>query len=176
MPSHGKSAREQALHRGSPLGRAIRHTLAGGWSPRCRVRRGELTGKAWARIEPLLPAVDGRGRPWRDHRQVVDRIWLRLRTGAPWRDIPKRYGPWQTCFKRFKRWEQDGTWARLPEEMQVKGRRDRPGRVHRQHRLHHRPRSPARGRRPYKGDAGETIDTKHSQNRHTLGRSRGADG
>jgi transposase len=84
------------------------------------VRRGELTDKAWARIEPLLPAMDGRGRPWRDHRQVIDGILWRLRTGAPWRDIPERYGPWQTCYERFKRWEQDGTWARLLEEMQVK--------------------------------------------------------
>ena len=46
------------------------------------------------RIEPLLPQVDGRGRPWRDHRQVVHGVLWRLRTGAPWRDLPERYGPW----------------------------------------------------------------------------------
>ncbi|MBN6058628.1 IS5 family transposase, partial [Nonomuraea sp. RK-328] len=53
------------------------------------------------------------------------------------------------------------------------GRLDRPGRVHRQHRLHHRPRPPACRRGPKKGDDGGTIDTKQSQNRQALGRSRG---
>jgi transposase len=74
----------------------------------------------WARIEPLLPRVDGRGRRWRDHRQVINGILWRLRTGAPWRDVPERYGPWQTCYERYKRWDEDGTWARLLEAMQVK--------------------------------------------------------
>nr|WP_262506136.1 transposase [Streptomyces sp. CB00271] len=63
------------------------------------------------RIEPLLPQVDGRGRPWRDHRQVVNGVLWRLRTGAPWRDLPERYGPWQTVYERFARGEADGTWA-----------------------------------------------------------------
>ncbi|WP_372514420.1 IS5 family transposase, partial [Streptomyces fragilis] len=54
--------------------------------------RGELTDAAWGRIEPLLPRVDGRGRPWRDHRQVVNGVLWRLRTGAPWRERPERYG------------------------------------------------------------------------------------
>ncbi|GAA2117141.1 hypothetical protein GCM10009780_76040 [Actinomadura alba] len=84
------------------------------------VRRGELTEVAWARIEPLLPQVDGRGRRWRDHRQVINGILWRLRTGSPWRDVPERYGPWQTCYERWKRWDEDGTWARLLECVQVK--------------------------------------------------------
>ncbi|MFG2546456.1 IS5 family transposase [Streptomyces sp. NPDC048594] len=84
------------------------------------VGRGELTDAAWERIGPLLPRVDGRGRPWRDHRQVVNGVLWRLRTGAPWRDLPERYGPWQTVYERFARWETDGTWARLLEYVQVK--------------------------------------------------------
>jgi transposase len=84
------------------------------------VRRGELTEAAWLRIEPLLPQVDGRGRRWRDHRQVINGILWRLRTGAPWRDVPERYGPWQTCYERYKRWDEDGTWARLLAAIQVK--------------------------------------------------------
>lgn len=48
---------------------------------------------------PLLPGVDGRGRPWRDHRQVINGVLWRFRTGAPWRDLPERYGPWQTQFR-----------------------------------------------------------------------------
>jgi transposase len=84
------------------------------------VRRGELTEAAWVQLEPLLPAGDGRGRRWRDHRQVINGILWRLRTGSPWRDVPERYGPWQTCYERYKRWDEDGTWARLLEHMQVK--------------------------------------------------------
>ncbi|MFD3918723.1 IS5 family transposase [Streptomyces sp. NPDC058595] len=81
--------------------------------------RGELTEAAWERIEPLLPRADGRGRPWRDHRQVVNGVLWRLRTGAPWRDLPERYGPWQTVYERFACWEADGTWAKLLEHVQV---------------------------------------------------------
>ncbi|WP_387682231.1 IS5 family transposase [Streptomyces avermitilis] len=84
------------------------------------VGRGELTDAAWERIAPLLPGVDGRGRPWRDHRQVINGVLWRLRTGAPWRDLPERYGPWQTAYERFARWEADGTWARLLEQVQVR--------------------------------------------------------
>ncbi|WP_267715641.1 IS5 family transposase [Streptomyces sp. CoH17] len=84
------------------------------------VGRGELTDAAWERIAPLLPGVDGRGRPWRDHRQVINGLLWRLRTGAPWRDLPERYGPWQTAYERFARWEADGTWARLLEQAQVR--------------------------------------------------------
>ncbi|MFE4669109.1 IS5 family transposase [Streptomyces sp. NPDC056716] len=71
--------------------------------------------------------MDGRGRPWRDHRQVVNGVLWRLRTGAPWRDFPQRYGPWQTVYERFARWEADGTWAKLLEHVQV--RDDAVGRV-----------------------------------------------
>ena len=86
-----------------------------------------MTDTAWERIEPLLPQLEGRGRPWRDHRQVVNGVLWRLRTGAPWRDLPKRYGPSQTVYERFARWEADGTWAKLLEHVQV--RDDAVGRV-----------------------------------------------
>jgi transposase len=70
------------------------------------VRRGELTDRAWARIEPLLPVVDEHGRPWQAHRQVINGILWHVRTEASWQDLPERYGPWQTCHERFKRWEE----------------------------------------------------------------------
>jgi transposase len=50
----------------------------------------------------------------------VNGVLWRLRTGAPWRDLPERYGPWQTVYERFARWETDGTWARLLQYVQVK--------------------------------------------------------
>ena len=80
--------------------------------------RGELTDEVWERIRPLLPSNGRRGRQWRDHRTVVNGILWRLRTGAPWRDVPKRYGPWQTCYDRLVRWRQDGTWERLLARVQ----------------------------------------------------------
>lgn len=58
---------------------------------------------------------------------MIDGVLWRLRTGAPWRDLPERYGPRQTVYERFTRWEADGTWARLLEHVQV--RDDAIGRV-----------------------------------------------
>lgn len=83
------------------------------------VGRGELTDKAWAVIEPLLPA-NGTGRRWRDHRQVINAILWKLRTGAPWRDLPERYGPWKTAHERLRKWTADGTWDKILETAIVK--------------------------------------------------------
>ena len=60
--------------------------------------RGELTDGAWAVIEPLLLTNGNRGQQWSDHCRAAAGILWRLRTGAPWRNVPKRYGPWQTCY------------------------------------------------------------------------------
>ena len=60
------------------------------------VGRGELTEAAWTRMAAFLPANGRRGGQWRDHRTVLNGILWKLRTGAPWRDLPERYGPWQT--------------------------------------------------------------------------------
>jgi transposase len=54
-----------------------------------------------------------RGGCWRDHRQVLNGILFRVRSGVPWRDLPERYGPWETVYKRLARWQADGTWARI---------------------------------------------------------------
>ena len=84
------------------------------------VRRGELTDRTWEQIAPLLPENGGRGKQWKDHRQVVNGILWKLRTGPPWRDLLERYGPWQTCYDRFARWRRDGTWERLLAHAQTK--------------------------------------------------------
>lgn len=69
-------------------------------------------------LEPLLPPEQRVGRPSRDRRQVVNAIRWRVRTGAPWRDLPERYGPWETAYGLFRTWQRDGVWAsvraRLP--------------------------------------------------------------
>ncbi len=82
--------------------------------------RGDLTNEE-AVLEGLLPPSQGkRGRPSRDHRTVLNGILWRLRTGAPWRDLPERYGSWKTCYSRFRRWQQQGLWERLFQELQAR--------------------------------------------------------
>ena len=77
-------------------------------------RSAVLTDAQWARVEPLMPSSDGqRGRPFRDHRQGIEGIVYRLRTGVAWRDLPESFGPWQTIWKRHKRFSTDGTWDRI---------------------------------------------------------------
>lgn len=73
--------------------------------------RDVLTDEQWARIEPLLPLAKGpMGRPQKLHRRIVDGIVHRYRAGLAWRDLPERYGPWQTVWKRHHKWSADGTW------------------------------------------------------------------
>jgi len=89
-------------------------------------RSAVLDDAQWARIEPLMPSSDGqRGRPFRDHRQVIEGIVYRFRTGVAWRDLPESFGPWQTIWKRHKRFSTDGTWdkihARLVAEADAAG-------------------------------------------------------
>jgi transposase len=75
-------------------------------------RRFEITDDEWDQLAPLLPSTrPQRGGRWRDHRQVLNGILFRVRTGVPWRDLPNRYGPWETVYKRFARWQTDGTWT-----------------------------------------------------------------
>ena len=75
-------------------------------------RRYELTDKEWLIIEPLLPNKP-RGVPRVDDRRVLNGILWRFRSGAPWAEIPERYGPSTTCYNRFIRWRKAGVWDRL---------------------------------------------------------------
>ncbi|MFC9261304.1 IS5 family transposase [Streptomyces hydrogenans] len=73
-----------------------------------------LTDAQWARIEPLLPdRTPRRGGRWRDHRQVIDAIAFKYRTGTPWMDLPKRFGSWKGAHNRLRRWAADGTWEKV---------------------------------------------------------------
>jgi transposase len=78
------------------------------------VRRHELTEEQWERLAPLLPRQKAKtGRPAQDHRRILNGILWVIRTGAPWRDLPDRYGPWLTVCSRFQRWRKAGVWDRI---------------------------------------------------------------
>lgn len=89
----------------------------------------DLTDEQWTIVKPLIPEPprrkDGRGRPWRASRDVLNGILWVLRTGAPWKDLPDRYPPYQTCHRRFQQWVRDGTIASvlraLAEDLESRG-------------------------------------------------------
>ncbi|MFC9624041.1 IS5 family transposase [Streptomyces sp. NPDC056930] len=138
--------------------------------------RGDLTDEQWARLEAVLPPSPVMGRKPRDRRQIFDGIWWRARTGSPWRDLPSRYGPWETAYSVFRRWQIDGTWARILEKLQAKA--DAAGHIEwevsvdstvcraHQHAAGARKRGTTPGRTDQNGLSAEPDD-------HAIGRSRG---
>lgn len=91
------------------------------------MRRHELTDTQWRAIAHLFPVGRKRGGQWKDHRTILNGLLWLLRTGAPWRDLPERLGPWQTVYDRFTRYRRDGTWDKLIELLQI--RLDRRGKI-----------------------------------------------
>lgn len=82
--------------------------------------RHDLTDAQWAVLEPLLPVARRPGRPSRwTTRQLINGIRWRIRVGAPWRDVPVEYGSWSAVYALFRRWQRDGTWARLLTALQA---------------------------------------------------------
>jgi transposase len=140
-------------------------------------RRFDLTDAQWAVLEPLLPRPTKAGRPpkW-SKRQLIDGIRWRVRTGAPWRDVPDCYGHWRTVYGLYRRWQRAGVWAQVLTALQ--GRADALGlitwdvsvdstitRAH-QHAAGARRDSHAQVEPPGGTGAAEPAD-------HALGRSRG---
>jgi transposase len=77
-------------------------------------KRFELSDEQWTVIGPLLPPERGRkARPARDNRRMVNAMLWVLRTGAPWRDLPRYYPPWKTVYTRFSRWTVQGLWQQV---------------------------------------------------------------
>ena len=75
--------------------------------------RGDLSEAEWRGLKGLLPIEPtnrGRGRRPEGNRSIVNGILWRLRTGAPWRDVPGRYGKWNSIYRRFRRWSDAGVW------------------------------------------------------------------
>ncbi|MET8291652.1 IS5 family transposase [Streptomyces sp. NPDC005132] len=87
--------------------------------------RGDLTNAEWDRLESFLPRLGARGGRWSDHRRVINGVLYRVRTGVQWRDLPERFGPWETVYKRHRRWSADGYLADAAVE--GAGRRGRRG-------------------------------------------------
>ena len=83
--------------------------------------RHDLANCEWSVLEPLLPAAGKKaGRPpkWA-RRQLIDGIRWRIRAGAPWRDVPPCYGPWQSVYGLFRCWQRDGTWRKILAALQA---------------------------------------------------------
>ena len=81
----------------------------------------DLTPAQWEILNILIPAPtprrDGRGRPWKDRRAVLNGILWVLRTGAPWADVPDRYPSYQTCHRRFQQWVRSGVMKGILEAL-----------------------------------------------------------
>jgi transposase len=92
------------------------------------MHRFDLQDWQWALIQDLFPSNEGKpGEPWRDHRTVLDGMFHVLHTGCAWRDLPDRYGPWQTAYDRFRRYRRDGTFDAILRRLRA--RLDRLGRI-----------------------------------------------
>jgi len=78
----------------------------------------ELTAQRWEHLRPFLPPQGGTGRPALEHRLIVEGILWIISTGSSWRDLPARFGPWQTVSSRYQRWKKDGRWALLLQAFQ----------------------------------------------------------
>jgi transposase len=78
------------------------------------MRRHEIPQDQWARIETLLPGrAGGHGGVARDNRGFINAVWYVAKTGIPWRDLPERFGKWDTVYHRFNEWCKKGVWQRV---------------------------------------------------------------
>ena len=82
------------------------------------MHRHELSDAQWAEIVGLLPITPG-PRSKRGDRAFVNAVMWRLKTGAPWRDIPERYGSWKTIYNRFARWAKRGVWEQVFKALRI---------------------------------------------------------
>jgi transposase len=81
--------------------------------------RDVLSDEMWAQLEAFFPdRTPRRGGQWVDHREVLEAVIWRFRTGSPWRDLPERFPKWQTVWHRFNAWSSDGTFERVLQVLQ----------------------------------------------------------
>lgn len=91
------------------------------------MRRYELTDEQYALLAPLFAGASKLGRPQIDHRRILNGLFWKLSSGAAWRDVPARYGAWQTIYSRYTQWRRDGTWEQIVRLLQVQI--DGPGKI-----------------------------------------------
>ena len=85
------------------------------------MKRHELTDEQWTLVEKHFKQRKRRtGRPGRESRVMLNGVMWVLSTGAPWRDLPERFGPWQTVYHHFRDWRKRGVFARVIEDLQIK--------------------------------------------------------
>ena len=95
------------------------------------MKRHALTDEQWLPVDPMIPRGTARtGRPPSDRRLMLDGIFWILSTGAPWRDLPERFGPWQTVYDHFAKWRRSGVFATVLEALQI--RLDKAGLIDRE--------------------------------------------
>ena len=83
------------------------------------MRRYEISDEQFARIEPLLPGRPGTpGRNAKDNRLFINAVLWIARTGAPWPDLPERFGKYDTAYQRFNDWAKRGRWQAIFEALQ----------------------------------------------------------
>ncbi len=78
-----------------------------------------LTEEEWDLIADVFPEQAPTGRPRRDARTVLNGILWVLRTGSPWRDLPEEFGPWQTAWRLFDKWNGNGLLAEILHRLQA---------------------------------------------------------
>ena len=81
------------------------------------MRRFELSDEEWELIVPHIPVATGRGGRLREPRKMLSGMFWVLRSGTSWRELPERYGPWQTVYHWFNRWRSDGTLRRIADAL-----------------------------------------------------------
>ena len=130
--------------------------------------RHDLTDREFNAIRNLLPAQKKprRGRPWSDHRTIINGILWILQTGSPWRDLPGEFGKWQTVYNRFRRWIKENLWDRIFSQL-----------LHRVDSLGHIDRTlwcvDGSVIRAHRSASGKLLQSEENDGLNALGRSRG---
>lgn len=94
------------------------------------LHRGDLSDSQWQKLQPLLQPQAPTGRPAKDHRQIINGILWIQRTGAPWDDLPVRYGSRGTVSSRFYRWCKQGVWQQILGQLQQQAQEQIDWEVH----------------------------------------------
>jgi transposase len=92
------------------------------------MKRHEVSEEEWAILDPLIPQSKAKtGRPSRDRRQMLNGVLWILSTGSGWRDLPERFGPWETVYGYFSTWRAEGVFDAILSALHL--RLDQEGKI-----------------------------------------------